>query len=70
VLGEIEKEGEREEKKGERQTVVTKGASRECFVNSDDVGVSNTRPLFNWLECSLMHQTKIFFMAHHNAELR
>ena len=57
MLGKIEKD---RREKGVTQTIVTKGASRECFMDGDDVGVSDTRPLFNCLECSLMHQTKIF----------
>lgn len=57
MLGRIEK-GRRET--DERRTVVTKGTGRECLVDGNDVGVSDTRPFLNWLECSLMHQTKLY----------
>jgi len=44
ALDKIEKE---RRANSERRTVVTKRTGRECFVNADDVGVSDTRPLLN-----------------------
>lgn len=59
MLDRIEKKKKKIREK--RRTVVTEGTGRECFVNGDDVGVSDTRPLFDGLEGSLIHKTEIFF---------
>jgi hypothetical protein len=57
----IEKNGRQ---KGERRTVITKGTGRERFVNGNDVRVPDMSPLFDWLEGSLMHKTKILILAY------
>ena len=66
-LGKIEKE---RRERGKRRTIVTEGTGRECFVDGNDVGVSDTRPLLNWLECSLVHQAKIYSTARYNTAMK
>jgi len=58
VLDRIEKE---RRERGKRRTIVTEGTCCECLVDSNNVGVSDTRPLLNWLEGGLIQQTKIYF---------
>lgn len=43
-----------------KRTTVVECPCSECFVNGNNVGMTNLRPSFDGIESSLLHQTKVY----------